>query len=498
MYTDIPSPMNLIDGACRLAVRHRDGLNPTVRRENMKTGSVIKRIALLMMVAALGFAMVACQGAVGPAGKDGKDGKPGADGERGTDGEDGERGPMGYSALLSKPHMMGQFDILVNDGEDQDNLPTIGPGGTVNAADLFVGGYGEVTYKIAVTSGTQDAFSVENEGATITYTPTKAARVAAADDTVDQYGYETDGDTATNGDQPDGVRVTVTATDEVGLKQTSSFVIRRNEKPEVNQSGGNGAHAMTVGTQGAIAKDAMGKNLVGCAAAYNVACVSVSAIGGVTDEQIGDLTTTTPLLPPASYNLHEMYSFVTYTGNPAVQVSTGAKGELAIRGVATPMKAGTVQTTGDPPVFDPVVNIKVRAVDPGGLESAPIAVQVTVDPAPTVRFALNGGRPMTVKAEVTETIGNLPSFFSDYSRPNVTLTYTATVEPDEPDHLDATVATVDQDLQLQLKGKSQSSTPITVTVTATETGGNPVLGQSVSQELIVNVVEGDGPAPPSP
>ena len=60
----------------------------------MKTWSVIKRIALLMMVAALGFAMVACEGPVGPPGKDGADG---ADGTPGTQGPKGDPGVPGTS-----------------------------------------------------------------------------------------------------------------------------------------------------------------------------------------------------------------------------------------------------------------------------------------------------------------------------------------------------------------------------------------------------------------
>ena len=52
----------------------------------MKTGSVIKRIALLLMVAALAVAMVACEGPPGPRGPAGKDGTDGNDGTAGKDG----------------------------------------------------------------------------------------------------------------------------------------------------------------------------------------------------------------------------------------------------------------------------------------------------------------------------------------------------------------------------------------------------------------------------
>ena len=58
----------------------------------MKTGSVIKQIALLSMVAALAVAMVACQGAVGPKGDTGAKGEPGAPGKEGPKGDPGTDG----------------------------------------------------------------------------------------------------------------------------------------------------------------------------------------------------------------------------------------------------------------------------------------------------------------------------------------------------------------------------------------------------------------------
>ncbi|MDE0226978.1 MAG: hypothetical protein OXP28_17850 [Gammaproteobacteria bacterium] len=59
----------------------------------MKEWGAIKRIALLMVVAALGFAMVACQGAVGPTGEEGGQGDQGDQGETGDPGESGGVAP---------------------------------------------------------------------------------------------------------------------------------------------------------------------------------------------------------------------------------------------------------------------------------------------------------------------------------------------------------------------------------------------------------------------
>lgn len=67
----------------------------------MKTGSVIKRIALLLMVAALAVAMVACQDAVGPKGDTGPPGKDGAPGKDGPKGDPGDAGTSGNSPPMA-------------------------------------------------------------------------------------------------------------------------------------------------------------------------------------------------------------------------------------------------------------------------------------------------------------------------------------------------------------------------------------------------------------
>ena len=67
----------------------------------MKTGSVIKRIALLSMVAALAVAMVACQGAVGPKGDTGAKGDTGPAGKEGPKGDPGADGTSDNSPPMA-------------------------------------------------------------------------------------------------------------------------------------------------------------------------------------------------------------------------------------------------------------------------------------------------------------------------------------------------------------------------------------------------------------
>ena len=59
--------------------------------------SVMKKIALFVMVVALAVAVVACQGAVGPQGDQGPKGDTGAQGPAGETGPQGEQGPPGTS-----------------------------------------------------------------------------------------------------------------------------------------------------------------------------------------------------------------------------------------------------------------------------------------------------------------------------------------------------------------------------------------------------------------
>ena len=67
----------------------------------MKTGSVIKRVALLLMVAALAVAMVACQGAVGPKGDKGDKGDSGPPGTTGPKGDPGDAGTSDNSPPMA-------------------------------------------------------------------------------------------------------------------------------------------------------------------------------------------------------------------------------------------------------------------------------------------------------------------------------------------------------------------------------------------------------------
>ena len=89
----------------------------------MKEWGVIKRIALLMVVAALGFAMVACQGAVGPTGDEGDQGDQGDAGETGESGGvapaltgDGVRAHRGYTLeVRDDTHNWYQVDLWFSD-----------------------------------------------------------------------------------------------------------------------------------------------------------------------------------------------------------------------------------------------------------------------------------------------------------------------------------------------------------------------------------------------
>ena len=82
----------------------------------MKTGSVIKRIALLLMVATLAVAMVACEGPPGPRGPAGKDGTDGNDGTAGRDGTDGtsDNSPPMASALPAVYIALGGTGVTPN------------------------------------------------------------------------------------------------------------------------------------------------------------------------------------------------------------------------------------------------------------------------------------------------------------------------------------------------------------------------------------------------
>ena len=204
--------------------------------------SVMKKIALFMMVLALAVSLAACQGAVGRAGDDGATGAKGDKGDKGdtgNTGNTGNTGPQGISALNNR---VGDIVFITEGGTVADD--TVDP--PVEAADLivmadvnayFVGGVPEGRTFALVGTPTQVlpntiTYKLDDSNLELTITPTWAAPTGTTLDTV----------------------VMVSATDTDDQYAEASIRIRSNAPPTRDSAFG-AATEFTVGTQDAAYED---------------------------------------------------------------------------------------------------------------------------------------------------------------------------------------------------------------------------------------------------
>lgn len=422
--------------------------------ELMTMVSVMKKVALFMMVLALAVSLAACQGAVGPKGDDGPKGDKGDTGDPGATGDPGDQGPMGepgYTPLQLKG--TAPF-VLITDKASA----AVGDAETIDLNNYF---RASQTVTATVGDSSEDDIEASLEGLMLTL------KAVVGDPPEENYDINT---------------FTVTLTDEDGGTVPLMVRARRNRVPTV--------------------PSAAGTALVGNQAPEMAP--TTTPVCPQSDECTVTLTFADADAPPDDTNSNgeDKLRFTAISADTSkVEVvkveadeTTGVIATITLKGLAsTWAKDNMPDVDGDQAGHLPV-KVTVTAVDEDGQvaiyptdhdsagDPGEGVVNVTVDGAPEAEGTMpNRSIKMADARDGLVLITNVSGFIVDPDPVNPTDTLTFTAEAEDGN---VATATIVSDTQLSVTAVAPGTTM--VTVTGTEGRDPPTLSGTQTFMLTVS------------